>query len=304
MTGNGPGHDERPVDDPGRLYREGATEMPPAHLDARVLHLARESVQRRRIAFSPFAPNWLVPASLTVVLALSASLVFLVELDTSPRQAAPPVTESDAPAARAPARLDALKATRDEAKKDRSGRLEPESALEQRREEAAPASREHAPGTPGRSRAVAPAFELMLETAPASPPAEQRGSRAPALEEAPALEGAPALEKAPAPAAHKEAPRYARPRAASPAAAGTAMPDARLADDAPGTDRDEAAAPVDDTRAWIARIEAMIREGRREEARRELEALLAEHPRAPLPPEVRALLSGPTRPGPTGRTPP
>lgn len=275
MTRNGTPPDDRDMDDVGDLYRQGATEMPPAHLDARVLHLARESVRRRRLAFSPFAPNWLVPASLTAVLALSASLVFLVELDETPRQPAPPATEADAGEPAAPARLDAVRGSRDEETKVRSGLLKREMEIRKDRRGGAARStpRLQELEDPGRSRAAEPAMDAMRQLAPASPPAEQR-----VMPEA-------ALEEATPRAAAKEKPRYPD------APAGAVLLDSPRPDSVSPAGGDTADRGSDDTDAWIARIEAMIEAGRTAEARAELARLLAEHPDMELPPALRDLLS-------------
>ena len=61
-----------------RLYRSDAAEQPGAQLDARIRALARRAeVRTSRVAHSPFARHWAVPASLAAVLVLSVSVVLL-----------------------------------------------------------------------------------------------------------------------------------------------------------------------------------------------------------------------------------
>lgn len=66
-------------------YREGSEELPPMHLDARVLGAARQlASQREPIAkphapMAPFSRHWAWPVSLAAVLLLSVSLVIVVQ---------------------------------------------------------------------------------------------------------------------------------------------------------------------------------------------------------------------------------
>jgi hypothetical protein len=53
-------------------YREGSTEVPPAHLDAAVLAAARREVARSR-----FRRNWHMPASIAAVLVIGVTLALM-----------------------------------------------------------------------------------------------------------------------------------------------------------------------------------------------------------------------------------
>jgi len=92
-TTGGAEHD--PVLD--RLYRAGASEEPPAHLDAAILAAARREVGARPQPLSRGLRRWRVPVSLAAVVVLSVSLVTLVReeggdsLLRSPPEAIPPL---------------------------------------------------------------------------------------------------------------------------------------------------------------------------------------------------------------------
>jgi hypothetical protein len=63
-------------EDVSRVYRRAENEIPPARLDAAVLHAARAAVASRRpLARSPFSSAWAVPVSVAAVLMLSVALV-------------------------------------------------------------------------------------------------------------------------------------------------------------------------------------------------------------------------------------
>lgn len=66
-----------------RAYKEAAGEKPPAALDAAILEEARRAVDHGgRVARSPFARTWLVPASLAAVLLLTVGLVTFVSRES------------------------------------------------------------------------------------------------------------------------------------------------------------------------------------------------------------------------------
>ncbi len=68
-----------------RAYKETAKQRPPVELDTRILERARQAVRgEARVARSPFASNWMIPASLAVVLVLTVGLVTFIfeETDT------------------------------------------------------------------------------------------------------------------------------------------------------------------------------------------------------------------------------
>lgn len=79
-----------------RVYKATAKETPPVELDTRVLERARQAVHRQTpVARSPFASNWMIPASLAAVLVLTVGLVtFMFELE----EADTPLLPETAPA--------------------------------------------------------------------------------------------------------------------------------------------------------------------------------------------------------------
>lgn len=87
------------------LYRQSATEQPPAHLDEAILAASRKAVSARRRPVAPFSGRWQLPASLAAVLIVTVLLVPL--LQEEPRDAGIPasstVTPSDAEVATPPA---------------------------------------------------------------------------------------------------------------------------------------------------------------------------------------------------------
>jgi len=76
-------------------YRRLGREEPEGRLDQSILSAARHHVDvEHQVAHSPFSRNWVVPASLAAVLALSVSVVLLMtqpapELDSEPTRLAP-----------------------------------------------------------------------------------------------------------------------------------------------------------------------------------------------------------------------
>jgi uncharacterized membrane protein (UPF0127 family) len=89
-----------------RVYRLGANEEPPAHLDAAILAQARDAVAPRR----SFGARWMVPLSSAAVVVLSVSLlVFMIRetplpersfeeralLDSSPTKTVAPKAQAD-----------------------------------------------------------------------------------------------------------------------------------------------------------------------------------------------------------------
>jgi len=71
---------ERDTRDPRleRLYREAASEAPPAHLDAAILAAARRDVGARPRSLSTALRRWQVPVSIAAVVVVGVSLVTLM----------------------------------------------------------------------------------------------------------------------------------------------------------------------------------------------------------------------------------
>ena len=146
-----------------RAYKEAAGEKPPAALDAAILQEARHAVDHGgRVARSPFARTWLVPASLAAVLLLTVGLVTFVSRESG---------EAPSPAG-APRR--ALEADRLQSQQPRS-KLEAQAPAAPLAEEPAlmmqqkvPAEKKAAPAPPpAKMRTDAPA-----SVTPAMVPAE------------------------------------------------------------------------------------------------------------------------------------
>ncbi len=146
-----------------RAYKDAAREKPPTALDAAILQEARRAVDHGgRVARSPFARTWLVPASLAAVLLLTVGLVTFVSRESG---------EAPSPAG-APRR--ALEADRLQSQQPRS-KLEAQAPAAPLAEEPAlmmqqkvPAEKKAAPAPlPAKMRTDAPA-----SVTPAMVPAE------------------------------------------------------------------------------------------------------------------------------------
>lgn len=63
-----------------KAYKENARELPPAHLDARILAEAHraDAGPKTQLARSPFSGSWMVPASVTAVVVLAVSVAVLL----------------------------------------------------------------------------------------------------------------------------------------------------------------------------------------------------------------------------------
>lgn len=84
-----------------KLYKDTATEQPPAELDAAILARARdEAVRRPRRGHGPFARSWFIPASVAAVLVLAVGLItFMYEQGGTPFAPEPlPPMEKKTPA--------------------------------------------------------------------------------------------------------------------------------------------------------------------------------------------------------------
>lgn len=90
-------------------YRAEGKARPPAHLDKAILTAANEAVrseQPSKVAYSPFARSWYVPASMAAVLMLCVGLVFTIYKDSGQILLTPPKSEYDIDAQVAPMKFD------------------------------------------------------------------------------------------------------------------------------------------------------------------------------------------------------
>ncbi len=79
-------------------YRAEEKARPPAHLDKAILTAANEEVrseQTSKVAYSPFARSWYVPASMVAVLMLCVGLVFTIYKDSGQILLTAPKSEYD-----------------------------------------------------------------------------------------------------------------------------------------------------------------------------------------------------------------
>ncbi len=79
-------------------YRAEKKVRPPAHLDKAILTAANEAVrpkQLSKIAYSPFASTWYVPASMVAILTLCVGLVFTIYKDSGQTSLMAPKSEFD-----------------------------------------------------------------------------------------------------------------------------------------------------------------------------------------------------------------
>ncbi|MEE8234061.1 MAG: hypothetical protein V3R41_05225, partial [Gammaproteobacteria bacterium] len=90
-------------------YRAEEKARPPAHLDKAILTAANEAVrseQTSKVAYSPFARSWYVPASMVAVLMLCVGLVFTIYKDSGQILLTAPKSEYDIDAQVAPMKSD------------------------------------------------------------------------------------------------------------------------------------------------------------------------------------------------------
>jgi len=91
------------------VYRAEGKVRPPAHIDKAILSAANEAVkpeQTSNVAYSPFARNWYVPASMAAVLMLCVGLVFTIYKDSGQIILTAPKSEYDFDAQVAPMKSD------------------------------------------------------------------------------------------------------------------------------------------------------------------------------------------------------
>ncbi len=79
-------------------YRAEEKARPPAHLDKAILLAASEAIKPKqlpKVAYSPFARSWYVPASMAAVLTLCVGLVFTIYKDSGQTLLTAPKSEYD-----------------------------------------------------------------------------------------------------------------------------------------------------------------------------------------------------------------
>lgn len=273
-----------------RLYREFSTAEPSAALDQRVLAAARTALADRSksVRSQGWWQRWRTPLALTTTLALSLTLALLHE-----RQPGPVPVER------------AVDRQLPDVRRDAPGT----KAVEQAKPElpAAPAA---APAAATVAiPAAAPANSQPETTARVARPSlavgehdARAGSQVAAEQASPvvadyqARSAAPAAAPAVAPAEAKRESLPASPAAKSKGGVAGAVDEARL-DNAvtPTPAMRESAAALGKLRAevprspaaWLEEIRALMREGKAEEAARQLREFRRTHPDYPLPEEFR-----------------
>lgn len=253
-----------------RAYAELGDEPVPPSLDVDVLQRARAAVRPARAR-----PRWIVPVSL----AASVVLAVGVALDVR-REAGDEIARE----------IDGVNASENAA-------VVRDTAVDETAEasvlEAAPVSPQAA-APPSSATSAVPAFEVPVEHgAPSlSREAADTAADAAAVSESPAAEGAApargesaagrrkfdqprAIERERAPAAHAAA------TAPPPAAAPAATPAAAATPDSAGPAAAPSSLPPLAPEDWLAKIEALRREGRNAEAEAELARFVAAYPDYP-----------------------
>jgi hypothetical protein len=269
-----------------RLYREGGSEGPPAHLDAAILAAAHREVGARPRARPGALRRWQVPLSIAAVVVLSVSLVTLVQeeggeqlMQPSPPPVAPSVpgsqrapTQAEQPGARStpPA---TPRQSEPVAKVSPSGPADTGSLSREAASDAGPAASQQGLGAAIRSDDESRSQPQPFRDAPET--RERRATAPPA----PPAEDAAAVERQAAPAV--------APPAAKPLADRSRAAQARK-ESATGETR-----PVvwqgyenEPPQKWLDRIAELRRTGRASDA----EAMLAEFrrrfPAHPVPVEL------------------
>lgn len=249
-----------------RAYREASDELPPAHIDARILSEARRADAPVHAAPGPFSGPWMVPASLAVIV-VAVSVVALLPVHEEVRL--PPVPDADQritrdrePGARsvrpAPAAGEGGGLRRDVA---------PEAARPDQEKSAATPAAPRPPEPSGRSGVTGGQgnFEDDVSRIQVVPEAPERRS----------FEALPSLE----PKREREPPAAEMLRS---------LPDPEPAPDAAaskdGKEPELAVAP--EARAWLERIARLIGNGELDTAAEELDAFRRRYPSVEIPPAI------------------
>lgn len=304
--------------DPGlaRAYRAGADDMPPAHIDARILAAARREVGAGpRPLGKSFARRWGLPVSLAAVLVLSVTVVTLMVQEggddlAGPPRPAPRVAETPAPAAApvhgpdtAPAVVQGSAVALGDAMRKKS---EPVSAASVPAQAPAPVPQ---PSTgPGVQNVASGMAERTAPVASGEARGRDAGAAASAAAPVPAPQPEPVVTAAPnspppaarmmaKPAVREAASEDMPARAAADRASGrTEAGPASAVQARPSTDALPGKAPLAGARSqhlreldreppdkWLERIAALRREGRAGEADELLSEFRKRFPDHPVP---------------------
>lgn len=247
-----------------RAYREASDELPPAHIDARILSEARRADAPVHAAPGPFSGPWMVPASLAVIVVA----VSVVALLTVQEVRLPPVPDAD------------QRVTRDREPSARDVRPAPASGEGDglRRDVAPEAGRpdqEKSAATPAAPRPPAPSgrsgvseqgiFEDDVSQIRVAPEAPERRR----LERAPSLE--PKREREPPAAEMLRSLPEPEPAPAAAASKDVKEPELAVAPEA---------------RAWLERIARLIENGELDAAAEDLDAFRRRYPSVEIPPAI------------------
>lgn len=250
-----------------RLYREASSETPPAALDAAILAAARERIakpeRRRRSSWL----NWMAPASAIATLVLGVSIALLIERE-QPATTPGKILEQTAPGPAAPPAV-----------------RETESPKAKAADSAAPAAatKKKSPATAAPARAPAPAAQTPAPARAAEP-------RPPAAEAFPAERRAGPAERgmaAPDAAESKSSRELNAAGDAAPGAAAAGAPAAPAAAGKVAPLRQQAIRRSPE--AWLDEISRLRRDGRDEEAARQLAEFRKAYPAHPVPESLRGL---------------
>lgn len=241
-------------------YRAAAQDGPPAQLDAAVKAAARRDIAQPRQRH-----NWQRPVSIAAMLVLGVSLVLVVRDNEPPLSSLERPAGEEAKLARpAPAQL-AMKA-------------KPDSREQSLRED-----------RPSRDRSVRPTRESVArdELAAARDARDNQVASGTSAQPAPA---APAAVGSVQPAERPSAPvaDSAALSADKKASVGADVAGESAADDR-SLRKQESAVSLE-PRAWLVRIEGLLRAGKDAEARRQLIEFRREYPQYPLTDRLRVLL--------------
>ena len=250
-----------------RAYRDAARTEPPAALDARIRAAAAEAVTARRSGFE----RWRVPLAAAAAVVVSVTVALLIEREAPPPGIPPAADEYSAPPAPPPPDSKAPEAPRSEAAPEAGRQILPAPAATPEKREAPPA----APAVPpAPATQTAPALERAGPPAAPQPRGTLPAEAPPALRSAPAGPGEEAMQRDSASGEQPRERAAPAPRTLmKPAPAGAAID--------PQTPRDPD--------AWIQSIRELVRAGRLDDARAELDRLVRAHPDHPLPPDLAAL---------------
>jgi resuscitation-promoting factor RpfA len=268
-----------------RAYREAAHPEPSPALDARILEAARQAVARPAARKHSRWSAWAVPLSTTAVLVLGLTLLFEMQRQAPDSMAPPGALDYPAPG-------------------EMGGAVpQPAEPTMPRRGGAQEVPVQQLPVPQGEAMDRAEGLGGVAEQAPAAAPERRGGEQRPGGPMAaepqpfPAQAGASSTQ----PAAKAEARAMPAPMAdqstADSAAAPPAIftvPDREQAPAAPFSQtertRKAVAAPVPQgPEHWVEKIRKLLREGRLEEARKELEKLQQTHPGFALPEDLKGL---------------